>query len=189
MQRDAYTEAQWGRIENPAPPSADGEEGCGATTQGNATENATGSLGNAATLPNEEGSGPSGATPCFPGGCLSDGDCGGHGDCVRGVCECSGGYLGASLAEPCKRPRPHPANGPTLQTAQPEPQPQPECEPEPHQPQTQPQPQPTPPKVPTAPWSPPASFGTAPRRRGATAAVSSLTPRGAAPTASSTAGT
>ena len=109
LQRDAYTEAQWGRIENPAPPSADGEEGCGATTQGNATENATGSLGNAATLPNEEGSGPSGATPCFPGGCLSDGDCGGHGDCVRGVCECNGGYLGASLAEPCERP--HPANG------------------------------------------------------------------------------
>ena len=81
-----------------APPSAGGEEGCGATSQGNATENATGSLDSAATLPSEEGSGPAGATPCFPGGCLSDGDCGGQGDCVRGVCECNGGYLGASTA-------------------------------------------------------------------------------------------
>ena len=97
MQRAAYTEAQWERIEHPAPPSAagsDGDEGCeadGAAAQGNTTENTT-----RPGEESEEGSGPPGAaTPCFPGGCLSDSDCGGHGECVRGVCECNGGYLGA----------------------------------------------------------------------------------------------
>ena len=99
LQRAAYTEAQWDRIENPAPPSAagsDGDEGCeapadGAAAQGNTTENIT-----RPGEESEEGSGPPGAaTPCFPGGCLSDSDCGGHGECVRGVCECNGGYLGA----------------------------------------------------------------------------------------------
>ena len=104
LQRASYTEAQWERIENPAPPSASEEEGggCGASAQGNATENATALLGEGATPaaapPGEAGSGPSGATPCFPGGCLSGADCSSHGDCVRGVCECDAGYLGENCS-------------------------------------------------------------------------------------------
>ena len=45
----------------------------------------------------DPGSGPA---PCvwLEGGCLSDADCGGHGDCVRGVCECDGGHLGANCS-------------------------------------------------------------------------------------------
>ena len=105
LQRASYTEAQWERIENPAPPSASEEEGggCGASAQANAsTENTTALLGEGATPAaapaGEAGSGPSGATPCFPGGCLSDADCSGHGDCVRGVCECDAGYLGENCS-------------------------------------------------------------------------------------------
>ena len=105
LQRASYTEAQWERIESPAPPSASEEEeggGCGASAQGNATEDATALLADGATPalapPGEAGSGPSGATPCFPGGCLSGADCSGHGDCVRGVCECDAGYLGENCS-------------------------------------------------------------------------------------------
>ena len=117
LQRASYTEAQWARIENPAdmPPSAanaDDERGCppadggptgegeGAPLQHNSSTpsgNATAPL-DSATLPGEEGSGPSGAVTCVPGGCLSGADCDGHGDCVRGVCECDRGFLGANCS-------------------------------------------------------------------------------------------
>ena len=70
---------------------------------------ATDADGNAiVTLPSDDhGSGP---TPCvwLEGGCLYDSDCGGHGDCVRGVCECNSGYLGASMANPNPNPKPNP---------------------------------------------------------------------------------
>ena len=101
LQRASYTEAQWQRIESPAPPSASEEEGggCGASAQGNATEDDTGDGATPALAPpGEAGSGPSGATPCFPGGCLSGADCSSHGDCVRGVCECHAGYLGENCS-------------------------------------------------------------------------------------------
>ena len=114
LQRAAYTEAQWERIENPPPPSAaytDGDGSCApaggatahehaTTSHGNTTallDNATSLLGNA-KLPDEEGSGAVGTTPCAPGGCITNSDCGGHGDCRRSVCECDLGFLGANCS-------------------------------------------------------------------------------------------
>jgi len=81
----------------PPPPPADAAD-ADADAAADADADADAAADANVTLPgNGHGSAP---TPCvwLEGGCLSDAGCGGHGECVRGVCECNGGYLGANCS-------------------------------------------------------------------------------------------